>query len=313
MKRFGQACSKQPACTVVVPAYNAARTIGATLNAARAQTIADIEIIVIDDGSRDTTRSIVADIGSADARVRLIAQANHGVSTARNAGILAARAPVIAFLDADDLWPTHHLATHLARLAADPCLGLSFSTARYIDGDGRVVGAARPLLDGHTVRDLVMANPTTTVSTWVARGAAFNTAGLFDTSLKRCEDQEWIVRAVLSGVRVSGTAQSVVDYRTSTDGLASNLAGMRTGYGIMLDRLTAVGGDAVGRHRRAAMAACDRYLARRALQLGLSGDVARHYILSALGAEPALLLRQPRSTLRTLLAAFAAARIPARA
>ena len=298
-------------CSVVVPAYNAARTVGPTLASALAQTTRAIEVIVVDDGSCDDTVSIVADLAARDPRLRLISQANAGVSAARNAGIAAAQASVIAFLDADDLWPAHHLATHLRRLADNPQLDVSFSSARYIDETGRVIGAAKPRLTDLHPLNFLQANPTTTTSTWVVRACAFQVVGPFDVTLTRCEDQAWLIAAALAGLAVAGTTDSIVDYRMSTTGLASDLDGMRAGFDAMLDRIAAIDPEMIRAHRDAVLASEDLYLARRALQLDLPHHIARQYLLRALATSPLHVLRQPRAMAGILLRLAGATRFAA--
>lgn len=100
-----------PLFSVVIPAFNAAGTVGSAVASVLAQTRADLEVIVVDDGSADETRSLVERLK--DSRVRLLSQSNRGVATARNLGIENARGEAIAFLDSDDLW----LPTYLARAA----------------------------------------------------------------------------------------------------------------------------------------------------------------------------------------------------
>ena len=89
-----------PRVSVVIPAYNAARFIGRTLQSALAQTYDDYEIFVVDDGSRDATAAVV---GQFAPRVTLLQQRNAGVSAARNAALRTASGEFVAYLDADDL------------------------------------------------------------------------------------------------------------------------------------------------------------------------------------------------------------------
>lgn len=93
--------------TVVIPLYNKAAEIRATLNSVFAQTFSDFKVIVIDDGSTDHGAQIVKEF--TDTRLRLIGQKNQGVGPARNTGVKEAKSPFIAFLDADDYWYPEHL------------------------------------------------------------------------------------------------------------------------------------------------------------------------------------------------------------
>src|SRR4051812_29793927 len=99
-------CAPAPSQLVsaVIPAFNAERTINDTLRSVRSQTHRNLEIIVVDDGSTDRTRSIVEEHASRDSRVTLISQVNAGVAAARNVGWQSSHSEWIAFLDADDLW-----------------------------------------------------------------------------------------------------------------------------------------------------------------------------------------------------------------
>lgn len=109
----------QPRIAVVIPTYNRARLIGETLAAIYAQTLTAHTIIVVDDGSTDETPAVLAAEGD---RIRVLRLANGGDLRARNAGIAAAEAELIAFCDSDDLWEPDFLAEMAALWQAEPRL-----------------------------------------------------------------------------------------------------------------------------------------------------------------------------------------------
>src|SRR5260370_12794376 len=102
--------------TVIIPAFNAARTIDETLRSVRSQTHRRLEILVVDDGSVDATAQIVRSHAAEDRRIRLIQQPNSGVAAARNRAIAEATSDYVAPIDADDLWQPDKIEKQLTRL-----------------------------------------------------------------------------------------------------------------------------------------------------------------------------------------------------
>jgi glycosyltransferase involved in cell wall biosynthesis len=110
-----------PEVSVVIPAFNASRTISAALESVFAQTYKNFEVIVVDDGSTDDTARRVAEFGS---RVEYVRQANGGPARARNVAIRRARGRLVAFLDADDVWMPRKLQRQTAYFERFPETGL---------------------------------------------------------------------------------------------------------------------------------------------------------------------------------------------
>ena len=119
----------QPRVSVIVPAYGVAHLLGEALDSLLAQTFTEWECLVIDDGAPDDVAGAVAPYLS-DSRMRFLATRNQGVSTARNHAIAAARAPLIALLDGDDLFRPDYLATTVPLLEQDPDVRLVTVNAR---------------------------------------------------------------------------------------------------------------------------------------------------------------------------------------
>jgi glycosyltransferase involved in cell wall biosynthesis len=121
--------------SVVVPAYNAAKTVAETLDALLAQSLPATDIVVVDDGSKDDTRAALEPYRG---RARLIFQPNGGVSSARNRGVAEAGGDWVAFCDADDLWHPDKLKIVSAAAASRPDADLVFHDFWTIES-GRVV------------------------------------------------------------------------------------------------------------------------------------------------------------------------------
>lgn len=294
-----------PAVSVIVPCYNAAATIDATLTSVLRQSVGEIEVVCIDDGSTDATLALIEARAATDARVRVTSQPNGGVAAARNAGIAASRARFVAFIDADDLWEPEHLASALRHFAQRGDLGISYCSARFIDTNGRETGRANPKLGPLTPANLLASNPTTTCSTLVARREVFRDVGVFRSGMRHTEDQEWLFRVSLSGWAIAGRPDVHVSYRTSPGGLASDLEGMLGGFERMIAEARRLAPQLVARSEGAARARMNLFLARRAVRLKLPGRVARHYFIGALKAYPPVLLAEPKSTVTTFGAALA--------
>jgi hypothetical protein len=131
--------------SVIVPAWNAAGTIDATLRSVRAQTYSSLEIVVVDDGSTDGTASVVEAHGADDPRILLIRQTNLGVAAARNAGIAAAKGEFVAPVDADDLWQPDKIRLQVeAMRMAGAKAGLCCTGVHTIDAEARIIGTYVP-------------------------------------------------------------------------------------------------------------------------------------------------------------------------
>src|ERR1700722_1513540 len=102
--------------SVIIPAYNAERYLGFTLASVQAQTYKNIEILVVDDGSIDSTAEIVEQAARTEGRIPLFRQCNRGVALARNTALAQAKGEFVAPLDADDVWHPQNIALQVAAL-----------------------------------------------------------------------------------------------------------------------------------------------------------------------------------------------------
>lgn len=130
------------ACTVVsviIPTHDRALVITRAIDSVLAQEGPDLEVIVVDDGSTDDTREVIAARYGSDERVVYLFQNRAGVAGARNAGLARARGELVAFLDSDDVWRPGKLALQLACLARVPEAGMIWTEMNALDASGDVV------------------------------------------------------------------------------------------------------------------------------------------------------------------------------
>jgi glycosyltransferase involved in cell wall biosynthesis len=180
--------------SVIVPCYNAAAYLAEALRSLLAQVPRPGEVIIIDDGSTDDSGAIAAAWGPP---VRCTRQEHQGIAAARNCGLALATGDLIAFLDADDLWPADSLSQRLRRLAEAPELDGVF---------GLVEVFASPELSPADRRGLQVpagAVPGRLAGAAVIRREAFERVGGFDTSLSVGETMDWFARAQQQGVALA--------------------------------------------------------------------------------------------------------------
>ena len=297
-----------PHVSVVMPAYRAAETLKVAAGSVLCQDIAALELLIVDDGSPDLTAAVADEIAAGDKRVRVIRQSNAGPSAARNRGIAEARAPLIAFLDADDRWQPSCLTAHLAAFAADPALGISFARVRFCDPQLRPTSVVSASHGALRLADVLGENPACTTSSIVVRRPVLEAAGIFDTSLTHAEDQEFLARVIATtDWRVSGLDSVLVDYRTSPNGLSSDLSAMETGWHRLMDSIRTRAPGPLAAAEPQARALFYRYLARRALRVGAPPRIALAALRTAGRASTrTLLTHQPRRTALTLVGTLAA-------
>ncbi|MFP4098956.1 MAG: glycosyltransferase family 2 protein [Alphaproteobacteria bacterium] len=210
--------SKAPTITVIIPVYNSADTIVATLESVLAQNYQDFEILIVDDCSTDYLKSALSTIES-DKITLIQHKQNKGAAAARNTGIQAARGQYIALLDSDDVWMSDKLKKQLAYMRAQASNNVlasctSFTLRRLIKSRkvDRILKSSEDWT--HNLLDQCNVSPG---STLMAERRIFDAdeVGLYDPELRRLEDWDWLLRyitryelgiieEVLSEIRLSG-------------------------------------------------------------------------------------------------------------
>jgi glycosyltransferase involved in cell wall biosynthesis len=216
-----------PLVSVVIPAYNAAWCICRAVDSVLAQDFSDFELIVVDDGSQDDIVTILAGYGDA---VRVISKPNGGLSSARNAGISAAKGEYVAFLDADDWWMPAKMARQVALMNARPDL-LFCSTASAVQTPAgeRLADWRCGVESVSTLESIfsVNAHVAGSGSAVMAKREAFSRAGGFDESLRSLEDIDmWMRLATLGGFACID--EVLVCIEKSAASMSGNLTVMRS-------------------------------------------------------------------------------------
>ena len=176
--------------SVIIPGYNRAHLLPRCLDSVLAQEFKPIEIIVVDDGSTDSTRSLLQ--GSYPG-VRLITQENKGVSAARNAGIRAATGTWLAFLDSDDTWFPAKLGRQVQAVEASPGSNIVHTDEIWIRNGVRVNPHRKHRKYGGSIFKHCLPLCVISPSSVMIHRRVFDLVGLFDETLPVCEDYDlWL-------------------------------------------------------------------------------------------------------------------------
>ncbi|MET0648493.1 MAG: glycosyltransferase family A protein [Pyrinomonadaceae bacterium] len=213
----------EPSVSVIVTAYKVAPFIAVTLDSVFAQTLKDFEVVVVNDGSPDAAE-LERVLAPYTARLVYVVQENRGAGGARNTGLRVARAPLVAFLDGDDLWEPTYLAEQLREIEARG-LDLAYTDALMF-GDSPLAGKtymeAAPSEGEVNFLSLIRGDCNVITSGVVARRRAVFDAGLFDETLRNAQDFELWARLAHRGARLGYQRKVLVRYRIHEGSLSGD-------------------------------------------------------------------------------------------
>ena len=172
-----------PLVSVIIPVFNGEAFLGEAVQSVLAQKYSPVEVIIVDDGSTDGTEDVVK---SFPETVRYLQQSNQGPAAARNRGIEQAQGSLIAFADADDLWPEDKLEVQLPYLLRDPVIEIVL---------GRIQQVRTSIAVGEPAFSVNLGSA-------VIRKSVFERVGLFDESMRYSEDVDWFMRAREAGAAI---------------------------------------------------------------------------------------------------------------
>ena len=273
-----------PEVSVVIPTRDREPWLLQALRSVLAQREVSLEVVVVDDGSDDGTRSSVAAL--ADPRVRLLANgASLGVAAARNRGVAAATGRWIAFLDDDDLWAPDKLRLQLSA-ARDAGLGWVYAGAVSVDASLRIVSRGAPPSPERVLRDLPFRNTVPAgASNVVVRRELVDAAAPFDAKLRHMADWDLWIRLGLEGPPAV-VDRTLVAYRVHDGNASLDTEAILAELRVIEVRYAPARG-----HAPVDRAHIHRWIAWSRLRAGDRGGAARAYLRACGAGDPASLAR----------------------
>lgn len=201
---------------MTIPAYNAGDTLGGAVESALGQTVGDLEVVVVDDGSETPAAEVLADVR--DPRLRVVRhERNRGLSAARNTALDATRTALLSQLDADDTWAPEYLEAVLPCFD-DPDVGLAYTDAQIVHGDGSLEPYLTSHLDHPVDRfpELTEINPIAAL-TVTMRTAAVRSAGGYASWLWGGQDYHLYLKLAAAGWRFAYVDRPLALYRWPDD------------------------------------------------------------------------------------------------
>jgi len=223
--------TNDPLVSVIMPAYNAAPFIAAAIDSVLAQTYTNLELIVVDDGSTDSTASVVQSYGR---RVRYIYQSNARQAAARNCGLRQAHGELCAFIDADDIWLPDKLEKQVALYRQRPEVGLVYCSMQGIDRSGSYLREWRANLRGAVLAPILLGQIAGggIGSTSLVPRQVFEEIGGFDPNLPPCEDTDLLWR-IASRYPIDYVDEVLVLYRLHGQNDHHNVAKMERAWKLL--------------------------------------------------------------------------------
>ncbi len=226
-----------PLVSVIMPVRDGERFLRDAIESLQKQTLRDFELIVVDDGSRDATPAILAEIAQVDPRIAVVRQEPMGLVAALNRGISGVHTPFIARLDADDISFPDRLARQVEAAHGDPGLGLLGSYAVEIDERGRVLRTRKPPMNHSSLIELLKRGNPFIHSTILVRTELVRTCGGFREALAGAEDYDLWLR-IAERARVANLPETLVRYRVHAQAETERQK-VRMAFSVRLARLAA--------------------------------------------------------------------------
>lgn len=225
-----------PSVSIIIAAYNSETTINETIESVLKQTVTDLEVIVIDDGSTDNTCQKIQAIN--DSRVKLFPYENGGVAKARNRGIAKAEGQYIAFLDHDDWWTPNKLEDQVSALEKTPDAGVAYSWTINMyseENPVRYVKSPPVYFQGNVYGQILLSNFVGSGSNLLARREAIQSVGEFDAAPLSNEDWDYYIRLAAQWSFVVVPEYHII-YRHTANSMSSQVQRLERGGTILVEK-----------------------------------------------------------------------------
>ena len=279
-----------PQISIIIPVYNGEKTIKETIESVLAQCFEDFEIIIINDGSEDSTLEVIANIS--DPRIQVFSYPNAGLSVSRNRGFDHSCGRYIAFLDSDDLWKPDKLSKQLKALHEHPQAAVAYSWTNFIDEFSNFVRiGSRVTITGNVYPNLLLGNFLESGSNALVCRHALAEVGGFDESLRAAEDWEIWLRLSQKYDFVAVPHPHVL-YRLSTHSMSTNVLQQEVACVQVMEQAFSKAPASLQSLKRCSASNLYKYLTYRSLEgypKRATSFLAIQYLWKAIGYSPNLL------------------------
>jgi glycosyltransferase involved in cell wall biosynthesis len=253
-----------PLISVIIPVYNGEKTIRETIESVLKQTLLDFELLIINDGSKDSTLEIISRIQ--DPRVKVFSYPNAGQSTSRNRGISLASGEYITFIDADDLWTPDKLEAQLKALQENPQAAVAYSWTDWIDESNEFIGRGSYITEkGDVFAKLLLNDFVANGSNCLIRRQALTQVGGFDASVTPAEDWDMWLRLAVHYEFVAVPSPQIL-YRISPNSASFNVWRMEESSLRVIEKAFAVAPESLQHLKRQSLGNRYKYLTFKAIE-----------------------------------------------
>ncbi len=282
-----------PLISVVIPVYNGEKTIRETIESVLNQTFSDLEVIVINDGSQDSTLEIVLSIP--DPRVKVFSYPNANQSVSRNRGISQASGEYISFIDADDLWTPDKLEAQLRALQENPQAAVAYSWTDCIDESRQFIRTGSHLtVNGDAYANLLVMNFLESGSNPLIRRQALAEVGGFEELLPPAEDWDMWLRLARRYHFVAVPSPQIL-YRVCAGSMSTNIWKLGSACLQVIERAFSQAPASLQPLKKYSLGNLYKYLTFKALEGKPGRDrclLAAKFLWQAVSNDPTLLQRR---------------------